>query len=97
MFLPLFDMANILIKSQKFWSLIPKFVGVTVGKMVGNLSAGGGGGGGGWGGEFFQNCHKFEIYLIGENFVEKKFSLGKPFATQPVFRHFSRTKIFPKI
>ena len=47
------------------------FVGVTAEKLVGNLFAGGA--------EFIQNFHKGEIYLIGENFVGKKFSLGKPF------------------
>ena len=57
------------------------FVGVTAEKLVGNLFAGGA--------EFIQNFHKGEIYLIGENFVGKKFSLGKLFATQPVFCHFS--------
>ena len=31
--------------------------------------------------EFIQNFHKGEIYLIGENFVGKKFSLGKIFVT----------------
>ena len=39
----------------------------------------------GGGGEFIQNFHKGEIYLIRENFVGKKFSL---------FRHFSPTKNF---
>ena len=67
---------------RKFWRLIPTFVGVTAEKLVGR-----GGGGGGqafcWGGgdEFIQNFHKGETYLIGENFVGKKFSLGTIFVT----------------
>ena len=31
--------------------------------------------------EFIQNFHKDKIYLIGENLVGKKFSLGKIFIT----------------
>ena len=36
-----------------------------------------------WGAEFIQNFGEIygEIYLIGENFVGKKFSLGKIFVT----------------
>ena len=45
------------------------FVGVTAGKLIGDLFAGGT--------EFIQNFHKGEIYLIGKNFVGKKLSLGK--------------------
>ena len=41
------------------------FVGVTAEKLVEGLSSGGT--------EFIQNFHKFEIYLIGENFIGKKF------------------------
>ena len=46
------------------------FIGVTVEKLVGGLFAGGT--------EFIQNFHKGEIYLLGENFVRKKFSLLFP-------------------
>ena len=49
------------------------FVGVTTAKLVGGLLAGGI--------EFIQNFHEGEIYLIGENFVGKKFLLGKIFVT----------------
>ena len=35
-----------------------------------------------------------EIYLIGENFVGKKFSLGKIFVSLQIFCHFSPTKSF---
>ena len=49
------------------------FVAVTAEKLVGILFTGGTG--------FIQNFHKCEIYLIGENFVRKKFSLGKIFIT----------------
>ena len=61
-------------------------VGVTAEKLVGRLFC--------RATEFIQNFHKGEIYLIGENFVWKKFSLGKIFVTQPIFRHFSPTKGF---
>ena len=43
------------------------FVGVTAEKLVESLFAGGT--------EFIQNFHKGEIYLIGENFIGKKFLL----------------------
>ena len=45
-------------------------VGVTVEKLVGGLAGGT---------QFIQNFHKGEIYIIGENFVGKEFSLGKMF------------------
>ena len=48
-------------------------VGVKAEKLVGGLFAGVTG--------FIQNFHKGEIYLIGKNFVGKKFSLGKIFIT----------------
>ena len=48
------------------------FVGFTVEKLVGAF----------WlGAEFIQNFDKGEIYLIGESFVGKKFSLRKIFVT----------------
>ena len=62
-------------------------IGVTTEKLVG----------GGFfigGTEFIQNFHKGEIYLIGENFPGKRFSLGKIFVTWPIFRHFSLPKSF---
>ena len=62
------------------------FVGVTVEKLVGDLFAGGT--------EFIQNFHKGEIYLLGENFVRKKFLLGKIVVIQPTFRYFYPTKTF---
>ena len=65
------------------------FIGVTAEKLVGGLFT--------WETKFIQNFHKGEIYLIGENFVGKNFSLGKIFITQPIFRHFSPTKSFPQI
>ena len=50
------------------------FVGVKAEKLVvRGLFAGGT--------EFIQNFHKGEIHLIEENFVGKKFSLGKIFVT----------------
>ena len=49
------------------------FVGVTAEKLVGGPFC--------RGAEFIQNFDKGEIYLIGENFVGKKFSLGKTFVT----------------
>ena len=55
-------------------------VGGTAEKLVRGFFAGGMGGGGG-GGELIQNFRKGEIYLIWENFVRKKFSLGKIFVT----------------
>ena len=62
------------------------FVGVTAEKLVGGPFC--------QGAEFISNFHKGEIYLIGENFVRKKLSLGKIFVTLPIFRHFSPTKTF---
>ena len=53
-------------------------VGGTAEKLVRGFFAGGMGGGGG---ELIQNFRKGEIYLIWENFVWKKFSLGKIFVT----------------
>ena len=60
-------------QSENFEGLIPMFVGVTAEKLVGGVFFPGT--------EFIQNFHKGEIYLIGENFVGKKFSLGKIFVT----------------
>ena len=51
-------------------------VGGTAEKLVRGFFAGGMGGG-----ELIQNFRKGEIYLIWENFVRKKFSLGKIFVT----------------
>ena len=62
------------------------FLGVTAKKMLGGFFAGGTG--------FIQKFHKREIYLIGENFVGKKFSLREIFVTQPNIPHFSPTKSF---
>ena len=56
--------------------LIPMSVGGTAEKLVRGFFAGGMGGG-----ELIQNFRKGEIYLIWENFVRKKFSLGKIFVT----------------
>ena len=53
------------------------FVGVETEKLVGGM----GGGLFAGGTEFIQNFHKGEIHLIEENFVGKKFSLGKIFVT----------------
>ena len=49
------------------------FVGFTVETLVGAFWLGGA--------EFIQTFHKGEIYLIGESFVGKKFSLRKIFVT----------------
>ena len=48
------------------------FAGVTAEKLVGGLLPGA---------EFIQNFHKGEIYLIRENYLRKKFLLGKIFVT----------------
>ena len=58
---------------RKFYGLIPMLVGATAENLVGGLFTGGT--------EFIQNFHKGEIYLIGGNFVGKKYSLGKIFIT----------------
>ena len=61
--------------------LIPMSVGGTAEKLVRGFFAGGMGRGEGGGGGLIQNFRKGEIYLIWENFVRKKFSLGKIFVT----------------
>ena len=57
--------------ARKFYGLIPLFVGATAEKLVGGLFT--------RGTEFIQNFYK--IYLIGGNFVGKKYSSGKIFIT----------------
>ena len=59
--------------ARKFYGLIPLFVGAIAEKLVGGLFT--------RGTEFIQNFHKGKIYLIGENFVGKKYSSGKIFIT----------------
>ena len=62
------------------------FAAVTAEKPVGGPFTGGT--------EFIQNFHKGEIYLIGENFVGKKFSLGKFLLPSEYFVTFSQQKVF---